>query len=396
MTRQAASPESRISVKGLLPEELEILLAKEGAPRYAAGQVFSWLYAKKAESFDKMTDLNRELRAKLVSGYARKDAALVGEQVGTDGTRKLLVRMHDGERVESVIIPDEKRSTLCLSSQSGCARGCAFCATATMGLHRNLTAGEIVEQALIASRIAPVTNAVFMGMGEPLDNYEAVSRAVRILTSQKGFGLGARHVTVSTSGVVPGILRMAAERLPAGLTVSLTAPDDELRSTLVPINRTWPIAKVMEACKKWADTMERDVTLAYVLMAGINDSPKHAMALAKLARKASAKVNLIPCNPARGFQPPPDSRVYEFQTELKASGVLALYRRSRGGDIAAACGQLVVSGGRKATHASAISEETSAPPPPISGKSPALTAGKSATKRRDLDRSTVGKRKTRA
>ena len=354
MSTHPVAPESRISVKGLLLEELEKLLANEGAPRYAAGQVFSWLYAKKAESFEKMTDLNRELRARLMAGYSMKEAALVGEQTGTDGTRKLLVRMHDGERVESVIIPDEKRSTLCLSSQSGCARGCAFCATATMGLHRNLTSGEIVEQALIASRIAPVTNAVFMGMGEPMDNFEAVAQAVQILTSQKGFGLGHRHVTISTVGIVPGILRMARERVPAGLTVSLTAPDDALRSTLVPANLTWPIARIMEACKVWADTMERDVTFAYVLMAGVNDSPQHSTALAKLARKARAKVNLIPCNPARGFLPPPDSRVYEFQTALKASGVLALYRRARGGDISAACGQLVVSGGRKSIRSADI------------------------------------------
>lgn len=336
------------------------MLGNEGAPRYAAGQVFSWLYAKKAESFDKMTDLNRNLRARLSTGYSMKEASLVGEQTGSDGTRKLLVRMHDGERVECVIIPDEKRSTLCLSSQSGCARACAFCATATMGLHRNLTAGEIVEQALLASRISPITNAVFMGMGEPLDNFDAVKKAVQILTSQKGFGLGARHVTVSTVGVVPGILRMARERVPAGLTVSLTAPDDELRSTLVPANRTWPIAQVMEACKKWADTMERDVTIAYCLMAGINDGPKHSQALAKLARKARAKVNLIPCNPARGFLPPPDSRVYEFQTELKASGVLALYRRTRGGDISAACGQLVVAGGKKSAPSPVIPQKKKA------------------------------------
>jgi 23S rRNA (adenine2503-C2)-methyltransferase len=347
MSLHAVAPESRTSVKGLLLEELEDLLSREGAPRYAAGQVFSWLYSKKAESFEKMTDLKRDLRERLVNGYTMKEAALVGEQAGADGTRKLLVRMHDGERVESVIIPDEGRSTLCVSSQAGCARGCAFCATATMGLHRNLTAGEIVEQALIASRITAVTNAVFMGMGEPMDNYEAVKRAIYILTSNKGFGLGARHVTVSTVGVVPGILRLAKERVPAGLTVSLTAPDDELRSTLVPANRTWPIAQVMDACKKWADAMKRDATIAYVLMAGVNDSPRHSQALAKLARKARAKVNLIPCNPARGFQPPPDSRVYEFQTELKASGVLALYRKARGGDISAACGQLVVSGGSK-------------------------------------------------
>ena len=347
MSTHLSAPEPRIPVKGLLLEELEKLLAAEGAPRYAAGQVFSWLYAKKAESFEKMTDLNRELRTRLAAGYSMKEAALMEMQTGADGTRKLLVRMHDGERVESVIIPDEKRSTLCISSQSGCARGCVFCATATMGLRRNLTAGEIVEQALIASRISPVTNAVFMGMGEPLDNYEAVARAVQILTSQKGFGLGARHVTISTVGVVPGILRLAREKIPAGLTVSLTAPDDELRSTLVPANRTWPIAPLMEACRKWAETMERDVTIAYVLMNGVNDSPRHSMALARLARKARAKVNLIPCNPARGFLPPPDSRVYGFQTELKASGVLALYRRARGEDIAAACGQLVVAGGRK-------------------------------------------------
>jgi len=330
------------TLKGLLPEELEPIMAREGAPRYAARQVFSWLYQKRADSFDGMTDLGKELRSKLACGYRLNEAKLERVQESADGTKKLLLLCADGARIECVVIPEERRNTLCLSSQAGCSRGCVFCATALMKPARNLTAGEIVEQALLAGKMGQVTNAVFMGMGEPLDNYENVRRAAAILTSHRGFGLGHRHVTISTVGVAPGIRKMARDRVPAGLTFSLTAPDDALRSKLIPTNLLWPIREVLGACREWATALRRDFTLAYVLLDGVNDSPRHAEGLAALAREAHAKVNLIPANPARGFSRPPEDRALHFQSALRARGVLALYRKPRGTDISAACGQLAL------------------------------------------------------
>ncbi len=333
---------TRGSLKGLLPEELEALIQREGGPRYAARQLVEWLYRNRAESFADMTNLGADLRTRLAREYDIAEGRLESELTGADGTRKQLVSFRDGARAESVIIPERGRTTLCLSTQAGCGRTCAFCATAQVRLRRNLTAGEILEQALIASRSAKLTNVVFMGQGEPFDNYDNIRRAVLLLNSPRGFGLGNRHITVSTAGVVPGILRMAGDGLPAGLTVSLNAPDDALRSRLMPINRTWPLAVLMDACVEYARASRRSPTFAYVLFRGLNDSAAHASRLAALARKVRAKVNLIPCNPARGFERPPEDAVLRFQSALRRGGIGAFYRRERGGDIAAACGQLAL------------------------------------------------------
>jgi 23S rRNA (adenine2503-C2)-methyltransferase len=328
----------------MLAEELAGVLAVEGAPRFASRQVMGWLYRKLAGSFDEMTDLGKLLRSRLAKGWAVEAGTVQAEFRSPDGSARNLIRLRDGAMVESVVIPERGRVTLCVSSQAGCARGCSFCATARLGPGRNLEAGEILEQAVIARRSAPVSNVVFMGMGEPLDNYEAVRRAVLLLASRQGFNIGARHIVVSTAGVVPGIRRLAADGLPCQLTVSLNAPDDGLRSRLMPVNRAWPLAELEDACREYAERTGRRVTLAYVLLRGVNDAPRHASKLASIARGLGAKVNLIPWNRAANFERPTDDAVAGFQRILVDAGVLTLLRKERGGTIGAACGQLALKG----------------------------------------------------
>jgi 23S rRNA (adenine2503-C2)-methyltransferase len=328
------------ALKGLLIPELEALAVEEGARPYAGRQLFGWLYARGAESFGDMTDLPKALRTHLAGRYRVSEGTVVEECVSADGARKMLVGFGDGARVECVIIPEPRRVTLCVSTQSGCARGCAFCATGGSGFRRNLTAGEIIEQAVLARRRAPVTNVVFMGQGEPLDNYDNVRRAALLLTSPKGFALGARHVTVSTVGVVPGILRLAEDRLPVRLTLSLAAPDDALREKLAPIAKRWSLEEVMGAVGTWRGATRRDPTIAYVLLKGVNDSGSHARKLGALAHRVNAKVNLIPYNSARGFERPDPETVTRFHETLMSMGLVALVRRERGADILGACGQL--------------------------------------------------------
>ena len=333
---------ARAPLKGLLPEELEALAVAEGARPFAGRQLAAWLYARGAGGFEVMTDLPAALREKLGLRYRLSEASVASSVRSVDGSVKLLVALADGERVESVVIPEPKRTTLCLSTQVGCARGCVFCATATMKLRRQLSAGEILDQVVLARRLAPVTNVVFMGMGEPLDNYDNVRRAAILLSSPRGFGLAPRHVTISTVGVVPRILDLARDRVPARLTISLTAPDDALRSELMPVNRRWPVRELMDAVAQWRDATGRDPTFAYVMLKGVNDDPARAEALAALARPVHAKVNLIPYNPARAFDRPDESVLERFRAVLERRGVLSLVRRERGGDVAAACGQLAV------------------------------------------------------
>lgn len=327
-------------LKGLLSDELETLAVEEGARPFAGRQLFGWLYARGAETFELMTDLPRPLRQRLSERYRLAEGKVAADIKSADGSSKLLVELADGARVECVIIPEGRRVTLCVSTQAGCARGCAFCATGGGGFRRDLTAGEIVEQALLARRRAALTNVVFMGGGEPLDNYDNVRRAALLLTSPRGFGLGARHVTVSTVGIVPGILRLAEDRVPVRLTVSLAAPADDLRVRLTPVAKRWPLDELVNAVETWARTTRRDPTIAYVLLKDVNDSAAHARKLAPIAHRLRARVNLIPYNAARGFARPAPETVRRFHEALIRLGVVALVRKERGGDVAAACGQL--------------------------------------------------------
>lgn len=318
-------------------------LADCGEPAYRARQVLRHLWTKPAGSFDDMTDIPREVRQRLAGQFSIPRLAVDMDVHSSDGTRKFLFRLADGQAIETVAIPDGKRLTLCISSQAGCALQCAFCATGAMGFARNLEpfeiAGQVRELALLDPPLQP-TNIVFMGMGEPLMNWKAVDPTLTILNHPDGFGIGARHITVSTVGVLPGILALSKRPEQFRLAISIHAPTDELRRTLMPVNVKYPLADVIEAARRF----DRRVTFEYVLLGGVNDAVEHAMALGRLARDCGAFVNLIPLHPGGtgNFKPSVPASVRRFTTELRRAGVEVAVRKSRGLDIAAACGQLRV------------------------------------------------------
>jgi 23S rRNA (adenine2503-C2)-methyltransferase len=317
--------------------------------------VLRWILQRRASSFDEMTDVGRELRAALASDFAFP--ALVPARVArsADGTRKLLFALEGGRSVETVVIPDPPRTTFCVSSQAGCAMGCRFCATARLGLQRNLTAMEIVGQIVAASGDLAsgerLTNVVFMGMGEPLANYDELVEAVRMVVAPWGLGLSGRRVTVSTVGLVPQLQRLVAET-PANVAVSLTSTSNEKRDWLMPVNRRYPLEALMQACRTLPIAQRRRITFEYVLLAGVNDSPADASRLVRLLHGIRAKVNLIPFNPfpEAGFDTPAAATVREFQERLLAAGVNATVRAHRGRDIRAACGQLASTHGAEAAR----------------------------------------------
>jgi len=343
--------------------ELEALLGELGEPRYRARQVFHWLHGRGATSWAEMSDLPAALRARLAERLDANPGDVVAEQRSTDGTRKLLIRLRDGQEIETVAIPAEDgqrgtpRLTVCVSTQVGCALGCAFCATGEMGLWRNLTPGEIVSQ---VERFAlphahpdgrGVTNVVYMGMGEPLHNYAATVRSVRLLMEPAGLGMSARRITISTSGLAPEMRRLAREGLDVRLAVSLHAPDDAVRSSIMPINRRYPLREVLAAAREFAAETDRRVSFEYVMLAGLNDAPEQAAHLGRALRGALPKpllhVNLIPYNPtAAGFAGSDPATIARFAEALRAAGVRVTVRASRGRDIAAACGQLKTEQGR--------------------------------------------------
>jgi 23S rRNA (adenine2503-C2)-methyltransferase len=290
-----------------------------------------------------MTELPAALREGLASVFDLPRLTIAARQRSTDGTEKFLFRLHDGEAIETVAIPEGDRVTLCISSQAGCALQCAFCATGAMGFTRNLTpfeiAGQVREMRLLDPPI-PITNIVFMGMGEPLMNWKAVDVVLGILNDPAALGIGARHITISTVGVLPGIIALGQRPEQFRLAISIHAPNDSLRRDLMPINTKYPLADVIEAAK----VFDRRVTFEYVMLGGVNDAEEHAIQLARLARECRAFVNLIPLHPggARGFTPTPAHRIRAFAKELRSHGVEVAVRKSRGMDIAAACGQLRV------------------------------------------------------
>ena len=322
---------------------LEEFFARVGEPAYRANQVLRRLWQNPAPSFDAMTELPKALRASLGEAFALPRLEIAARQRSTDGTEKFLFRLHDNEAIETVAIPEGDRITLCISSQAGCALQCAFCATGAMGFSRNLSAfeiaGQVREMRLLDPPI-PVTNIVFMGMGEPLMNWKAVDPTLTILNDPHGLGIGARHITVSTVGVLPGIVALGERPEQFRLAISIHAPSDALRRELMPINTKYPLAQVIEAAK----VFDRRVTFEYVMLGGVNDAEEHAIQLAQLARECRAFVNLIPLHPggARGFTPTPPERIRAFARELRSAGVEVAVRKSRGVDIAAACGQLRV------------------------------------------------------
>jgi 23S rRNA (adenine2503-C2)-methyltransferase len=335
---------SAVDLKELTLEELEELVATWGQPRFRARQILKWVY-KGAQDFGEMTDISRTFREELESRVRLSTLTLTARQESQDGTQKFRWGLEDGAAIESVLIPEGDHSTLCLSSQVGCALGCRFCLTARQGLTRNLSAAEMVNQVLAVRAFVPgdkpLTNLVFMGMGEPLANFPALVQAIRIIQAPWGLNFSTRRVTVSTAGLAPFIPRLGAE-VKVNLTVSLNAVDDATRSLLMPVNRRHPIKELLAACRAFPLPRHRRITFAYVLLAGINDEPAMARELTRLLKGFRAKVNLIPFNPhpELPFAAPHPDRVLEFQEIIRQAHYPVFIRESRGQDIAAACGQL--------------------------------------------------------
>ena len=337
----------RMNLLGLPRAELETFVAQRfGAKPFRARQLMKWIYRRGVADFSAMSDLAQDFRAQLAEAAEIAVPQIVTEQKSSDGTRKWMLRMDEVQGIETVYIPEPDRGTLCISSQVGCAMDCSFCATAQQGFNRNLSVAEIVGQVWLARRELPpefrITNIVFMGMGEPLANYRNVVPAIRIFLDDLGYDLSRRRVTLSTSGLVPQIYKLA-EECNVALAVSLHAPNDELRNELVPINRKHPIAELLDACWHYLDEQNgRSITFEYVMLDGINDKPEHARQLARLMRGRAAKLNLIPFNPFPGinYRRSSAAAILAFRDILNDHGVIATTRRTRGDDIDAACGQL--------------------------------------------------------
>ena len=339
------------SLTGIILEELADFLEKRGAPSYRAKQITDWIYKKRVASFDAMTDLPNELRAELKAEFDTPKTEVVRVLGSKDTTQKFLFRLSDQNLIESVLIPaspalysqPSDRRTICVSSQVGCAYGCKFCASGLDGWTRNLDAGEIVQQLIAIEEKSgeKIDNVVFMGMGEPLANLKNVLRAIRIINASWGLGIGARHITISTSGLAPQIRELANESTQFRLALSLHGATDEVRSKIMPVNRRYPLKVLLEACDYYV-VKKRRMMFEYILIAGVNDTDEQARELAKIARRLSAKINLIPYNTVEGldWSRPSRARQEKFQSILRKHGVVATLRREKGHDIAAACGQL--------------------------------------------------------
>src|SRR5215212_6359053 len=343
-----------IQLAGLSQPELISFLETLGEPAYRGRQLFAALQHRRLRSFDEMTDLPKELRARLDDGAKASTLKIESQYVSNDGTRRYLMKTHDGLPVETVFIPEERRDTICFSSQSGCPLQCTFCLTAQLGLLRSLTAGEIVEQILIALNDAygtgvkapRGTNLVAMGAGEPLLNLDSLLKALRVMADPNGLHIVPNRVTVSTAGVVPRILELAKTADRPHLAISLAAATDELRNVLMPINKRWPLEELLSACKVFEKSLKpgERLTFEYVMLDGVNDSDEQARQLANLLNRHAirAKVNLIPHNAAEPlpYQPSPAETVERFKNILESKGIHTYVRRPRGRDIFAACGQL--------------------------------------------------------
>jgi len=359
MTSAPATPSvnrARLDIAGLELAELEARLTDLGAPRYHARQIFAWVHRRGVTAFAAMSDLPKALRAQLAEAWTVTTPRLTRKDVSTDGTTKYLFELADGTRIESVYIPDTPAQTFCISSQVGCAMACAFCLTGKMGLTRHLTAGEIEGQVRVLAHdlglAAPdrAFNIVVMGMGEPLHNYDATLKALRIVGDPAGFGVPARRITLSTVGLVPGIEKLGREPFMPNLAISLHASHEAQRDALVPINRKYDLEALIEACKRFPVKRRSRITFEYVLLNGVNDTPEDARRLVKLLDGIKGKINLLPLNAAPGipFERPDDGRVDAFAKILADKGLTVSVRKSRGRDIRAACGQLIVDEGPRA------------------------------------------------
>ena len=342
-----------VDLAGLERQEVEQIVADAGEPRFHGRQIFQWIWAKGVADFDGMTNLSRTLRAKLATVARISTPVIETRQTSADGTTKFLLRLEDGRHIESVFIPDTPAQTFCISTQVGCAMRCAFCLTGQMGLLRQLTASEIAAQVRILAHetgLASATfNIVLMGMGEPLHNYDATMKAIRIVADKDGLELPPKRITLSTVGVLPELEKLASETLMPNLAISLHATTNEMRDRLVPINRKFTLEDLIEACRRFPLAKRRRITFEYVLLDHVNDTPDDARRLVRLLNGIKAKVNLLPLNEAAGipFSRPSDARVNEFARILADRDVVVSVRKSRGRDIRAACGQLIVESERK-------------------------------------------------
>lgn len=341
---------SRLNLLERLPAELEALAERLGAPRYRGRQLATWIFKKGVLEIGAMSDLPKEFRRRLAEEAFVGIPGIEERILSQDGSQKFVLRLADGARIHSVLMPDADRLTLCLSTQVGCGFACAFCFTGTMGLGRNLTAGEIVGQLAAAAATLPpgtrVTHLVYMGMGEPLANYDATVKSLRLFTDPHAFGYSPRRITLSTVGLVSGIKKLAKESLRVNLAISLHATTDEVRGRLMPVNKSWRLEELLAACRRFPLPVRQRMTFEYVLLREVNDSPDDAFGLARLLEGIRAKVNLIPFNdwPGSGFERPPLARILAFQKALLERGITATIRWSKGEDVGAACGQLAEPG----------------------------------------------------
>jgi len=332
-------------IRGLTLEELQETLSAWGQQSFTGRQIYSWIFGRKVVDFDRMTDLSKGLRSLLGKNFTINGPNLVETQSSSDGTKKFLFKLKDENLIEAVTIPAEKRLTACISSQAGCKFKCAFCASGTLGFRRNLETEEIIGEVFALKNDSgdkDLTHIVFMGTGEPLDNYDNVMKAIRIINSKYGFNIGARRITISTCGIVPGIKRLSQEGLQIELSVSLHAADDKTRNLLMPVNKVYPFKELLAACRHYVEETNRQVTFEYVLIKGVNCGLHDVRNLAKVLRGLNCKVNLIASNPVNesGFVPPNKLEALVFRQGLLKSGINVTLRRERGKDIDAACGQL--------------------------------------------------------
>jgi 23S rRNA (adenine2503-C2)-methyltransferase len=339
---------SLINIKTLTPDELQENLVQRGFKMYRSNQIIAWLYRHHARSFDEMTNIPKAERGLISTFFTISQPKIIMTEISSDGTRKFLFELEDGHTIESVLILDKDRQTLCISSQVGCQQACRFCLTGSGGFMRNLNAHEIVDQVLEISRLLEqekrrrITNIVLMGMGEPLANFEEVVKALKVIVSESGLGFSPRRVTVSTDGLVPQIAKLGKCGLKVNLAVSLNATTDEVRDRIMPVNRHYPIREVLDACKRFPLEPRRRITFEYVMLKGVNDFAEDAQRLSRLLKGIKCKINLIPFNPFPGseFKRPDDAAVRRFQKILMDHHFTAPVRESRGRDISAACGQL--------------------------------------------------------
>ncbi len=331
---------------GLNREELRHHMVALGEPSFRGDQIYKWVYNKQAASFNEMHNLPKNLRQQLAERFTLSSLSLIAREISVDGTEKYLWELSDGHRIESVLIPEERRTTLCISSQVGCALACSFCATGKMGFLRHLSTGEIVEQVLAAQRMSShrITNVVFMGMGEPFLNYKRVIKAARILGDPEGVAIANRRITISTSGIVPAIRQFARDKEPYGLAISLHSPFQNIREQIMPIAEKFHLADLLESAREYVQQWRhKRITFEYVLLNGVNDRPEDARELIRLLSPLRAKLNLIPYNDCNlGFTAPDNTRIQQFLEPLMRAPFTVTVRKNRGNDISAACGQLYV------------------------------------------------------